>query len=75
MYGRAMIDHIGIQVSDLERSIAFYTKALAPLGYTMIKHWQSYAGFGIAGKPEFWIDGRAAPGDIIHVAFRATGRT
>ena len=69
-----MIDHIGIQVSDLDRSIAFYTRALAPLGYALVMKWERFAGFGIAGKPDFWIDGRAAPKDIIHVAFRAPGR-
>jgi catechol 2,3-dioxygenase-like lactoylglutathione lyase family enzyme len=69
-----MIDHIGIQVSDLERSIAFYTKALAPLGYELVMKWQQFAGFGVAGKPDFWIDGRGAPKDHIHVAFRAAGR-
>ena len=69
-----MIDHIGIQVSDLERSISFYTKALAPLGYELVMKWEAFAGFGVAGKPDFWIDGRKAPTDIIHVAFRADGR-
>jgi catechol 2,3-dioxygenase-like lactoylglutathione lyase family enzyme len=29
-----MLDHVFISVSDLDRSIAFYTKALAPLGIT-----------------------------------------
>ena len=28
-----MIDHVGFPVSDYERSKAFYTAALAPLGY------------------------------------------
>jgi catechol 2,3-dioxygenase-like lactoylglutathione lyase family enzyme len=74
LYVPAMIDHIGIQVADLERSVAFYTKALAPLGYELVMRWQQFAGFGIGGKPEFWIDGRAAPKDGIHVAFRANGR-
>jgi catechol 2,3-dioxygenase-like lactoylglutathione lyase family enzyme len=69
-----MIDHIGIQVSNLERSIAFYTKVLAPLGYTLVMQWERFAGFGVAGKPDFWIDGRSAPKDVIHVAFRAPGR-
>jgi catechol 2,3-dioxygenase-like lactoylglutathione lyase family enzyme len=69
-----MIDHIGIQVADLERSIAFYTKALAPLGFELVMRWEQFAGFGIAGKPEFWIDGRKAPTDIIHIAFRTNGR-
>jgi catechol 2,3-dioxygenase-like lactoylglutathione lyase family enzyme len=69
-----MLDHIGIQVRDLDRSIAFYTKALAPLGYELVMTWERFAGFGVAGKPDFWIDGRKGPTDIIHVAFRATGR-
>jgi catechol 2,3-dioxygenase-like lactoylglutathione lyase family enzyme len=73
MYRGAMIDHIGIHVSDLERSIAFYTKALAPLGYALIMKWEAFAGFGVAGKPDFWIDGRP-PKDPVHVAFRASGR-
>jgi catechol 2,3-dioxygenase-like lactoylglutathione lyase family enzyme len=69
-----MIDHIGIRVSDVERGIAFYTKALAPLGYTLIKRFEAFAGFGIAPKPDFWIDGRTPPKEPCHVAFRASGR-
>jgi catechol 2,3-dioxygenase-like lactoylglutathione lyase family enzyme len=70
-----MIDHIGIQVSDLERSVAFYTKALAPLGMSLITTFEKYAGFGARGKPEFWIDGSGgAPKQTIHVAFRAAER-
>lgn len=68
-----MIDHIGIQVSDLERSITFYTKALAPLGYTLLMKFEQFAGFAIDGKPDFWI-GIGQPKQTIHVAFRATGR-
>jgi catechol 2,3-dioxygenase-like lactoylglutathione lyase family enzyme len=68
-----MIDHIGIAVTDLDKSIAFYTKALAPLGYTLIMKWEQFAGFGVAGKPDFWI-GKGTPKDAIHVAFRAAGR-
>lgn len=75
---RAMIDHIGIAVSDIDRSIAFYTKALAPLGYELLKKFDipgggTVAGFGVGGKPELWI----AKGDVkqtYHVAFRASGR-
>jgi catechol 2,3-dioxygenase-like lactoylglutathione lyase family enzyme len=74
MYGPRMIDHIGIRVANLERSVAFYTKALAPLGYTLVMEWETNAGFGIGGKPDFWIDGGAAPKETIHVAFRAGGR-
>lgn len=31
-----MIDHISIRVSDLEKSISFYTAALIPVGYTRL---------------------------------------
>lgn len=68
-----MIDHIGINVADVNRSIAFYERALAPLGYAMIMKWERFAGFGIAGKPDFWV-GQQAVHDRVHVAFRAKGR-
>ena len=44
-----MIDHIGVQVTDLDKSVAFYTKALAPLGYALITRWEQSAGFGVDG--------------------------
>ncbi len=69
-----MIDHTGIQVSNLARSIAFYERVLAPLGYTLIMQLEQHAGFGVGGKPDFWLDGRKAPSDSIHIAFRAKGR-
>jgi catechol 2,3-dioxygenase-like lactoylglutathione lyase family enzyme len=68
-----MIDHIGVQVTDLEHSVAFYTKALAPLGYTLIMRFPQFAGFGVDGKPDFWIT-QARPTDKLHIAFRAAGR-
>ena len=75
MYGLAMIDHTGIRVSDLDKSIAFYTKALAPLGYTLLAKFPGGAGFGANNKPDFCLDGSGKPpNDQIHVAFRASGR-
>lgn len=69
-----MIDHIGLRVSDLARSVAFYERALAPLGYALVMKWGEFAGFGPKGKPEFWIEGGKPPTDSIHVAFRTGGR-
>ena len=71
-----MIDHIGIDVKDFAKSKAFYEKALAPLGYEKIKEFDfegGIAGFGIGGKPDFWI-GKGGNRQEIHVAFRATSR-
>jgi catechol 2,3-dioxygenase-like lactoylglutathione lyase family enzyme len=72
-----MLDHIGLQVKDLERSKAFYTAALAPLGYSLLMEFPGVAGFGKDGKPEFWIGNRpggGAPHTGVHVAFVAADR-
>jgi catechol 2,3-dioxygenase-like lactoylglutathione lyase family enzyme len=31
-----MIDHVGLSVSNYARAKAFYERALAPLGYTLV---------------------------------------
>src|SRR5581483_1412910 len=78
----AMIDHIGFPVSDYEKSKAFYAKALAPLGYTLImevpgsvtESGSAAAGFGANGKPDFWIGGEGGLGKCMHVAILARDR-
>jgi catechol 2,3-dioxygenase-like lactoylglutathione lyase family enzyme len=69
-----VIDHIGIEVTDLARSVAFYERALAPLGYVLIMRFGEAAGFGVGGESDFWI-GAGKPGKAIHVAFRADRRS
>ena len=70
-----MFDHIGIKVTDLPRSIAFYTQALAPLGYDALKTYDLAAGFGEKGKPDFWISTGGAPGAAgNHVCFHTSSR-
>jgi len=64
-----MIDHVGLKVSDLDASTDFYTKALGPLGYTLLmRHEISGVGFGREGKPDFWIKAGSKSGPI-HLAF------
>ena len=77
-----MIDHIGFPVSDYARSKAFYDKALAPLGYTLIMEATAEqtesgypaAGFGKDGKPDFWIGGEGRLDKPLHVAIVAKDR-
>jgi catechol 2,3-dioxygenase-like lactoylglutathione lyase family enzyme len=75
-----MIDHIGFPVSDYDRAKGFYTAALAPLGYTLIVEVQQddndapACGFGIDGKPDFWIGGEGGLHKPVHVAFTARNR-
>jgi catechol 2,3-dioxygenase-like lactoylglutathione lyase family enzyme len=73
-----MIDHIGIGVSDLAVSKAFYRKALQPLGYELLLEVAAEltgdspaAGFGVPPKPDFWISGGQCNMPPIHVALRA----
>ena len=74
-----MIDHTGINVSDFERSKAFYARALAPLGYTICLELESAAGFGAqegAGDDpggDFWISAGDPQTPRTHIAFRAAG--
>jgi catechol 2,3-dioxygenase-like lactoylglutathione lyase family enzyme len=68
-----MIDHMGLLVADLDASVAFYTRALAPLGYEIVMRGEQFVGFGVAGKPDFWI-ATGKPTDKLHVAFRARSR-
>ena len=69
-----MIDHTGVPVSDFDRAAAFYTKALAPLGYSQLMTYGPVAGFGEPGKPDFWISITKGPISQIHVAFRTNSR-
>lgn len=41
-----MLDHITLHVHDTTRSIAFYTQALAPLGYIIKAHHEPTIGLG-----------------------------
>lgn len=57
-----MLDHIGLEVCDYEKSKAFYTAALAPLCYELVMEWEGYAGFGAGGNPDLWINGGKSGG-------------
>jgi catechol 2,3-dioxygenase-like lactoylglutathione lyase family enzyme len=76
----AMLDHVGFSVSDYDGAKAFYLKALAPLGYVLVmetgqsENDHLAAGFGIGGKPDFWIGGEGKLNRPIHVALTAKDR-
>jgi len=77
-----MIDHIGIPVSDIERSRKFYEAALGALGMSVQKEvtsdegggWTAL-GFGVPGEKIFWVGDGDKVGEGIHVAFTADERS
>jgi len=66
-----MFDHVGIAVKDLARSVAFYEKTLAPLGYVLCSSDAGGAGFGPKGAPALWLTLAKGAVTAAHVAFRA----
>jgi catechol 2,3-dioxygenase-like lactoylglutathione lyase family enzyme len=75
-----MIDHLGIQVSDVDASVAFYLRVFAPIGFQEVVRFpageQAVVGLaGPKGKPDFWLSPTAGPETReLHVAFLADSR-
>ena len=72
-----MLDHLGIDVSDYDRSKAFYTAALKPLGLeVLMEPVPNACGFGDPEKrmPFFWLYDREDVNKGVHVAFSAPDR-
>jgi catechol 2,3-dioxygenase-like lactoylglutathione lyase family enzyme len=72
-----MLDHVGVNVSDYERSRVFYEGALAPLGFSLLMEpVPRTGGFGSEGKPWFWITDQREPTTVnVHVALLEVGGT
>jgi catechol 2,3-dioxygenase-like lactoylglutathione lyase family enzyme len=72
-----MIDHIILTVSDFERSVAFYTKALKPLGITKTMDYKGedghpdLTGFGREVGAFFWLKEGTANATAVHVGLVA----
>jgi catechol 2,3-dioxygenase-like lactoylglutathione lyase family enzyme len=70
----SIVDHIGVEVSDVERAKAFYARALSPLGIAVLMEIHGNVGMGRDGKPEFWFSSKGAAPSPVHIAFTATNR-
>ena len=69
-----MIDHVTVNVGDLDSAKDFYSKALEPLGYTLAMEFPGAAGFGnTQGIPDFWLGSHEERG-ATHVAVNAPSR-
>jgi hypothetical protein len=52
---RTVFDHIGVGVSDLKASKAFFLRALSPLGVGVVMEVSDAAGLGRGQKPSLWL--------------------
>jgi catechol 2,3-dioxygenase-like lactoylglutathione lyase family enzyme len=69
-----MIDHLTLTVRDVERSVAFYSRALAALGYGVSMRFENLVGLGTKRKPFFWLKSGPSPTQPMHLAFVAPSR-
>jgi len=71
-----VLDHVSIQCADVALSSTFYDAVLLGLGGGRVMDFGSVIGYGVAGKPSFWL-GPVSDGSAnreVHLAFRATDR-
>lgn len=75
-----MLDHIFLSVSDIDRSTAFYSAALAPLGIVERLDYDGkdgppghpdLKGYGKQGRMGFWLREGKAEGQAAHAGFVA----
>lgn len=76
-----MIDHIGIDVADYNKSKDFYIKAFAPLGLDIVMEVTAeqsgsveFAGMGPKDKAIFWFGEGENAAKSMHIAFTAPDR-
>lgn len=76
-----MLDHIGLRVTDIAKAKAFYDKALAPIGVSMVMEVTAEQtgntpvyGFGEGQKPYFWVAQDKIATERLHVAFATDSR-
>jgi catechol 2,3-dioxygenase-like lactoylglutathione lyase family enzyme len=77
-----MIDHMGITVSDIEKSKVYYSRTLGALGYVLCKNSPNAISFGVCeghGKSadpggDFWLSEGTPMTPRVHFAFNAASR-
>jgi catechol 2,3-dioxygenase-like lactoylglutathione lyase family enzyme len=71
-----VLDHVGMQCTDLVASAAFYDAVLVPLGGQRIMDFGSAIGYGIPPHADFWISAKETGDGFAesHLAFIAPSR-
>jgi catechol 2,3-dioxygenase-like lactoylglutathione lyase family enzyme len=69
-----MIDHLTLKVRSIGKARAFYTAALAPLGYEIVMEYEGMLGMGADRKPDLWLAEDPDNTRPMHLAFTAPSR-
>jgi catechol 2,3-dioxygenase-like lactoylglutathione lyase family enzyme len=71
-----MLDHVGMQVSEIAASSRFYDAVLSPVGGTRIMDFGAAIGYGVGNHPDFWISQQQTGEGFreSHIAFQAPDR-
>ncbi len=75
-----MLDHLAVQVADVEASLAWYLRVFSPLGMREMMRFPAGDSFvvglsGLHGFPDFWLSpAMGSESRELHVAFRAADR-
>lgn len=75
-----MLDHLALQVADVDAAARFYLRVFAPLGIREAMRYPRDGGVvvglsGPDGFPKFWLGpASTGPGREVHVAFTAPDR-
>jgi catechol 2,3-dioxygenase-like lactoylglutathione lyase family enzyme len=71
-----VLDHVGIQCTDLIASAAFYDMVLTPLGGQRVADFGVAIGYGVPPKADFWISAYETGQQFreSHLAFSAPSR-
>jgi predicted lactoylglutathione lyase len=70
-----IFDHVGVSVSNIEKSKEFYIKCLKPLNIQLIATEGENIGFGKTYKAIFWIGPNISKTSKVHFAFSAETRS
>lgn len=76
-----MIDHVILTVKEFKRSVAFYRKALKPIGLTEFTDYvgegghPDLKGFGTGARFVFWLKEGTPDPQAVHVGFVAKSRS
>ncbi|HEY1773986.1 MAG TPA: VOC family protein [Gammaproteobacteria bacterium] len=68
-----MLDHVSLNVSSAAKAKAFYTKALAPLGYSVVKEYDGGFGIKTDSGSSIWTQ-QAKVEEPVHLGFRVKDR-